>query len=129
MNLDIFDAIKMESDHECLCLLADSSNGLRFLCALRFVKAWGGPLYKFSGTLLDTRGLWIWNNEVNEFVESREPPKQFHETLRRWLLVCCSEVLEHGCLVAGSYEYEGQMWDVKLDNVESVDLPDGFDIS
>lgn len=57
-----------------------------------------------------------------------EAPDFMHTSLRAFMLDCCADLFLEGFYVVGSYEYEGQTWEVQpMDKAEAITLPDGFD--
>lgn len=75
----------------------------------------------------DADGGMVWNRKI--IIENTPTDDDArHAILRGFLFECCADLFLVGFYLFGSYEYNGQKWEVEhIHKVASIDLPDGFD--
>lgn len=126
MNIELLDNLSISHIGKEICFCAESYE-YRFLCSLRLIRAVAGPVYEYKATLVDGDHYRIWQHKHSEVVQSYELQPTFHDDLRRWMLSCCIELVDHGFIVKGSYEYKGQTYSIEPPpNAETIELPNDF---
>lgn len=126
MNIELLDILSISHIGKDISFRAESYD-YRLFCSLRLIRAMGGPVYEYKAVVIDEGQYRIWEHKHSEIVQSYELQPTFHDDLRRWILECCIELVDHGFIVAGSYEYEGKTYSIEPPPApEKIELPDDF---
>lgn len=128
-DIDIETDYYNEKDGVSITIMGESPNAAEysFQCGI----FWNHEFFELACELVKNNehdSTLIWHKPDKLPHPRHEAPDFMHTTLRAFMLDCCADLFLEGFYVVGSYEYEGQTWQVQpMDKAESITLPDGFD--